>query len=235
MAANTTPDNIAYPTGTDKVGNVATALATLATTTQTAITNRFNGGGVYRLYATKTLMNAAPGTIIGQHATVNADSVAGNNGDYTWSGSAWVQQAGPYCIVRRTSTALAGAANTYTNLSTGAAWASITGESFGLTYSNGITISVPGIYSVEHAEFISSSGATAGILGIGINMTSANGQLLHAVNAWNLPSSASSGMETVRLNAGDKLTLWGYGYDGTYSIAATVGAATHWGARWLSA
>lgn len=235
MAGNTTPDNIAYPTGGDKVAPLNTVLATMASSVQTALTNRFSGAGVFRVYATKALMNAAPGTILGQHATVNADSVAGNNGDYTWSGSAWVQQFGPYCIVRRTATSLTGAANVYTNLSTSAAWASLAGESYGLSYSNGITIGTPGIYNVEHAEFISTTGATAGILGIGVNMTTPNGQLLHGVNAWNLPSSASSGSATVRLNEGDNLTLWGYGYGGTYAMATAVGAGTHWGARWLSA
>lgn len=43
MAATTTPDAIAYPTTTDQVAPFATALATLASSTQTAITNRFGG------------------------------------------------------------------------------------------------------------------------------------------------------------------------------------------------
>ena len=40
-------------------------------------------------YATKALMDAAPGTRVGQHATVYADGTAAYIGDYRWNGSAW--------------------------------------------------------------------------------------------------------------------------------------------------
>ena len=40
-------------------------------------------------YTTQALMNAAPGSWVGQRAEVYADSTAGNNMTYRWNGSAW--------------------------------------------------------------------------------------------------------------------------------------------------
>ena len=47
--------------------------------------------GAFQPYATKALMDAAPGTRVGQHASVYADATSYNNGDYKWGGSVWVQ------------------------------------------------------------------------------------------------------------------------------------------------
>lgn len=45
----------------------------------------------FTTYANLTTLNlpANVGTVVGQHATVNADSTALNNGDYVWNGTAW--------------------------------------------------------------------------------------------------------------------------------------------------
>lgn len=45
----------------------------------------------FTTYATLATLNlpANVGTVVGQHATVNADSTALNNGDYVWNGTAW--------------------------------------------------------------------------------------------------------------------------------------------------
>lgn len=47
----------------------------------------------YTTYADQATLNlpANAGTQIGQHASVNADPTAVKNGDYVWSGSAWIQ------------------------------------------------------------------------------------------------------------------------------------------------
>ena len=47
--------------------------------------------GAFQPYATKALLDAAPGTRAGQHASVYADGTAAYNGDYIWGGSVWVQ------------------------------------------------------------------------------------------------------------------------------------------------
>lgn len=52
-------------------------------------------------YPTLAALNAAPGTVVGQHASVNADTTAANNRDYAWSGTAWVGlPQGPYAVAQ---------------------------------------------------------------------------------------------------------------------------------------
>ena len=56
---------------------------------QSAALNDALSAGAFAPYATKALMDAAPGTRVGQHASVYADGTVANNGDYRWSGTAW--------------------------------------------------------------------------------------------------------------------------------------------------
>ena len=56
---------------------------------QSAALNVALNNGAFMPYATKALLDAAPGTRVGQHASVHADGTAANNGDYRWSGLAW--------------------------------------------------------------------------------------------------------------------------------------------------
>ena len=56
---------------------------------QSAALNVALNDGAFRPYATKALMDAAPGTRVGQHASVYADGTATNNGDYRWNGNSW--------------------------------------------------------------------------------------------------------------------------------------------------
>lgn len=88
MSANTSPDNITYPVSTDAVAPLETVFATMASSIQTALTNR--NTNEFLIYATLSALNAVPGTVIGQHAYVNADGTASNNGDYYWNGTSWV-------------------------------------------------------------------------------------------------------------------------------------------------
>lgn len=91
MATNTTPDNLLKPQATDQIAPLETLLSNMQDSVQTALTNR--NKNMFLLYATRAAMNAVPGTQVGQHATVYADSTTANNGDYTWSGSAWIAAA----------------------------------------------------------------------------------------------------------------------------------------------
>ena len=61
---------------------------------QSAALNDALTAGAFQPYATKALLDAAPGTRAGQHASVYADGTAAYNGDYRWSGSAWRQVFG---------------------------------------------------------------------------------------------------------------------------------------------
>jgi len=61
---------------------------------QSAALNDALTAGAFQPYATKALLDAAPGTRVGQHASVYADGTVAYNGDYRWSGSAWRQVFG---------------------------------------------------------------------------------------------------------------------------------------------
>ena len=65
---------------------------------QSAALNDALSDGAFAPYATRTLLDAAPGTRVGQHATVYADGDTGNNGDYGWNGSAWIRQSAPVAM-----------------------------------------------------------------------------------------------------------------------------------------
>ena len=56
---------------------------------QSAALNVALNDGAFQPYATKALLDAAPGARVGQHATVYADGTVAYNGDYRWTGSAW--------------------------------------------------------------------------------------------------------------------------------------------------
>lgn len=64
-------------------------------------------------FATYSLLSAAPGTVVGQHASVNADGTAANNGDYVWSGSTWIKGA-PYATAAGFATVAATGVTTIT-------------------------------------------------------------------------------------------------------------------------
>ena len=62
--------------------------------TQSEALNDALSDGAFAPYATKALMDAAPGTRVGQHASVYADTDTAKNGDYRWIGSEWNQILG---------------------------------------------------------------------------------------------------------------------------------------------
>lgn len=78
-----------FPTydGTEP-GSLKTVANAQANAAETAMNNASTG--FYLRYATKALLTANSTASVGQHATVYADSTPANNGDYVWSGSAWL-------------------------------------------------------------------------------------------------------------------------------------------------
>ena len=55
-----------------------------------ALISAMSGPNVFKRYATKALMDAAPGTVGREHATVFSDPDSSNNGDYYWTSGGWV-------------------------------------------------------------------------------------------------------------------------------------------------
>lgn len=88
MTTPTTPWNIPL----FSVGDTIPSLEGVLNSQSNALNTALNSLQLtsYLQYGTRSAMNAVPGTVVRQHATVNADSTAGNNGDYIWSGSSWV-------------------------------------------------------------------------------------------------------------------------------------------------
>jgi len=61
--------------------------------------------GAFAPYTTKALLDAAPGTRVGQHATVYADGSDANNGDYSWNGAEWILSVSVASVHRATGNA----------------------------------------------------------------------------------------------------------------------------------
>ena len=113
MAASPTPDwQLPLYDGTESGG-----LKTIANALSNALESALNlfktkiGWGFLGPYTSLSALNAVPGTFIGQHATVSGSATASENGDYIWSGSAWV---------------IRGSDSGWTNASLAANWSSYT-------------------------------------------------------------------------------------------------------------
>jgi len=154
MATNTTPDNLLKPQSTDQIAPLETVLGNMQDSVQTALTNR--NKQMFLMFATAAAMNAAPGTQIGQHAFVYNDSTVANNGDYVWSGTAWVAPSPvtPYGFVA----SMTGAQ------SVSGGWALLTAYatpdiSRGFTLASGVlTVQQAGWYDISAAFFTPSQG-----------------------------------------------------------------------------
>ena len=147
MSTNTSPDNLLKPQSTDQIAPLETVLSNMQDSVQTALTNRDKNMYVY--YSTYSALSAVTGTTIGQHAIVNADPTLGNNGEYVWSGSAWIIRRMVGGRVIRSSKAatfgsgwnlLGGDATYWTNSQT----------PYGISAFNGAwTVPVAGMYQIE--------------------------------------------------------------------------------------
>lgn len=95
-------------------------------------------------------LNSAPGTTAGQHGTVNADPTARNNGDYVWSGSAWVKLPRPGTgAVTPTSVSGSGVS---------------LGANGAITFSSATAASINGCFSADYDNYhieIAMTGASA--------------------------------------------------------------------------
>lgn len=85
MADTGAPGFLPLVSGSDQFTPPQAPINGLATALNGAL-----GKLAFNTYDTKAHLDAAPGTVKGQHGSVNADSTAINNGDYIWNGTAWV-------------------------------------------------------------------------------------------------------------------------------------------------
>lgn len=154
--------------------------------------------------------------------------------EYVWWGTKWERR--PLVVMRRTSTALAAASGQYTDLSASTGWSDTNGILVGATYSNGITVGVPGWYDVFWS-MKGADGSALGLVGISVNAASGIGaEALHALAHMVSNVIVVGGqVARVKLAAGDVLRIFGYGIGGVMSIRAATGfEPTHWGCRWVA-
>lgn len=138
MTAPTSPWNLPLYASTDTIPSLEGVLNAQSNALNTALnTIQLTS---YTEYATRSLMNAVAGTVIGQHATVNADSTAANNTDYYWNGSTWLplQASG---LVPLIPTSVAG-----TGVSVG--------PSGVVTYTASPAVSVNGVFTTAYTQFL---------------------------------------------------------------------------------
>jgi hypothetical protein len=156
------------------------------------------------------------------------------NSELTWWGTAWGERA--LAIMRRTNAALVAPNGSYGDLSATAAWTSTGGDLRGCTYANGITVTLPGWYEAFWTVWMTGS-VPKGLMGIAVNAaTTPGGDSLYALGP--IVSgviSTGSASSKVKLAAGDKLTLWGYGDGGTMTLRPTAAGTEppQWGVRWI--
>lgn len=163
--------------------------------------------------------------------------------EWIYSASSWKIVGGDttLAVLRRTSAPLTSASGSYSRISTTAAWtATGSGQLRSATFAgNELTVQTPGWYQVFWNLW--STGSTGGIAGISVNAasgaTTVGAETLHALAPITFNVSAlGSANAMVRLAAGDRLSLWGYGAGAALNIrAAATPEPTNWGARWVSA
>lgn len=162
-------------------------------------------------YATLTLP-ANAGTIAGQHAYVNADSTVTNNGDYVWSGSAWVAAALALPATFSCHTTGSPTINSSWNLIT--SWAT---PDFirNFSFSAGVlTVNQPGIYEVIACFSTSSNGTNSAL--VTKNSATANTGTIVRVQQGGLTAFGSA---LVVLAAGDQLRMFGAGPTASQTIS----------------
>lgn len=232
-AAAATPVEASLPAGALKIATIL--VPSTATSTQSA------GVVITNVYQMTTLVN---GTVDVRNAAELAAWTPAE-GNQAWQldakimhtrvGTSWFPLlGGVYGFCRRTTTALSAPNGSYGDISATAAWTPELGG--GMTYANGFTVPLAGLYQVEWSALIAGAGGS-GIMGIAVNGATPNGALLYAPGI--LASGGAvfgNGAAMVRLNAGDTLKLWGYGNGSALTLNSTADhPATHWGARWVAA
>lgn len=154
---------------------------------------------------------------------------------YTFSATKWIltKQSVAHAVMRRTNSAISAPFGSYGNVSANAAWTSTNGLLLGCTYSNGIVIQVAGWYRVFWTMWV--EGLPSGLFGIAVNTPTVGAPTLHALAP--IVSNVigtGGGSGEVYLNAGDVLTLWGYGHSGGMALrAASTYEPMNWGCERL--
>lgn len=197
----------------DFVTPIQTPLNAQANALDTALTK-----GAYLVFATKAAMDAAPGTIAGQHATVNADPTANLNGDYVWapgSPGSWVPATStlPSAFV----CSAAGTQSVTGSFTLITAYSATPDIQRGLTQASGvITVNQAGIYDV--AAMLSTP--PVGVQSFIITKNSAtisSGVILQIQQN----GTAAYGSRPIALAAGDQIRLFGAGPSASQTVQAT--------------
>jgi len=224
MSVTGTPTaNWGFPTydGTEP-GSLKTIANAQANAAESAMNNASKG--FFLQYNTKAALLAAStsGLRVGQHATVYGDSTPANNGDYKWSGSAWVLSiANPVIIARRSSTAVSGGSNVWQQLATSSWWSQALNVGFA-AFNGTLVAPVTGWYRLFAGISFSTAGSPSSLLMVTKNNSTNNetGNILRHTIAQVAGESGGYTSKLVKLTAGDVLRLqifptgsWTWGTD----------------------
>lgn len=157
MTSPTVPWNIPLFAAGDTIPSLEAVLNSQSNAMNTALNTMQLTS--YLEYGTRSAMNAVPGTVANQHATVNADSTVANNGDYYWSGSAWV--ATPYSGM--------------TPIKPTTASGGTVGANGVVTFSSTGSVSVNGCFTTAYDNYHIVLTITAASVALQVNLTLRNG------------------------------------------------------------
>lgn len=223
MAANTTPDNIIYPTLTDEVAPLEIIFSTMATSIQNAFTARFGTGAAQKVPALAVANVTERGALFptpvqGQrvwrndkgweesyfalyNATTNpaGTSVAG-----------WYPIAGamPFGRVVRSGTAAVISSSAYTDISPTTYWTTDRVVNIN-AYANGWTVPVDGIYQLTGT--VAAVGGTSMLAGFLLTGSTPStpammegGTTAGALQSWTMPICSM----TKKFTAGQVIKFW---------------------------
>lgn len=159
----TTKWNIPLFGDTDAVAPIQTPLNSQANALDTALTNAINAGGFMGPFPSLATLNlpANAGTVVGQHASVNGDSTARNNGDYRWNGTVWVPAIPPNYYFRYHKAS----AFNWTNSIQTLQWDTLAdGALTGMTLASGVfTCQTPGLWEFDGRIGITTGSSSANV------------------------------------------------------------------------
>lgn len=223
MAANTTPDNIVYPTLGDDVGELEVVFGALATSVQNAFTTRFGSASVQKVPA------LAVNTVAERNA-IYPSPIQGNRvwrNDKGWeeayfglynatsnpagtSAAGWYPIAGamPFGRMVRSSQAFVIPSSAYTDISSTAYWT--TDRAVNVSpFANGWTVPVDGIYNLTAT--IAANGGTSMLAGFLLSGATPNtpammegGTTSGNLQGWTMPICSM----TKKLTAGQVIKFW---------------------------
>jgi hypothetical protein len=143
-----------------------------------------------------------------------------------------------HCVVVRASNSLNTGINAYTDVSSSTNWSlGNGGTAYNMSYSNGMTVPINGLYLVEFT-IMQTGSYVSGLAGISKNISSSPGgdQLYGLTNFTSGPAVSATGSALVSLLAGDTLKLWVYAAGASMAIkdnSSGTSVATRWGCTWI--